>query len=338
MKAVKITGIRQVDVTEVNEPQELKNHDVKVQIRSVGVCGSDIHYYSEGSIGSQVLQYPWGVGHEAAGEVVACGSKVRNLKIGDKVAIEPTIYCGQCSECKNDRRHTCLNQRFLGCPGQAEGCMSEYYIMPDYCCIKVTDQISSQLIVLAEPLSIGLYAAKLSEITDSDKKIAILGAGPIGLSVLASCRYFGQEQVVMTEPLKYRQDFAIKMGAQMCLHSDDEVELNADFDVVYECCGKQEALDQALHILKPGGKLMFVGIPETKHLQFNMDLMRRKEICVQNVRRQNNSFEEAIAMIEANPAYYQQMITHNYSFKEAGKAFETVSNYKDDVIKAMVNF
>ncbi|MCU4174285.1 zinc-dependent alcohol dehydrogenase [Carboxylicivirga sp. N1Y90] len=342
MKAVRITGIRQVDVVDVKEPNKLNSHDVKVAIRSVGVCGSDIHYYNEGSIGSQVLQYPWGVGHEAAGEVVAIGSEVTSLQIGDKVAIEPTIYCGECSECLNDRRHTCLNQRFLGCPGQAEGCMSEYYIMPESCCIKVSEQLTPQLAVLAEPLSIGLYAFKLSGMKQANTKAAILGAGPIGLSVLASCLEFGQEQVIMTEPLPYRQEFALRMGAQSCTYPDDEESLleknKVGFDVVYECCGKQEALDQALRILKPGGKLMFVGIPETKHLQFNMDLMRRKEICVQNVRRQNNSFEEAIEMITANPKYYEQMITHNYSYSEAAEAFENVTLYKNGVIKAMVNF
>ncbi|GAF05008.1 zinc-binding dehydrogenase [Saccharicrinis fermentans] len=115
-------------------------------------------------------------------------------------------------------------------------------------------------------------------------------------------------------------------------------EVEVGYDVVYECCGKQEALDAALRLLKSGGKLVFVGIPETEGLQFNMNLMRRKEICVQNVRRQNNSFEDAIEMIVKEPSYFERLITHNYHFKAASEAFENVANYEDGVIKAMVEF
>ncbi len=342
MKAVKISGIQKVGVFEVDDVQIANSNDVKVAIKSVGVCGSDIHYFSEGNIGTQVLQYPWGVGHEAAGEVIAIGSNVSGLKVGDKVAIEPTMYCGTCSECKANRRHTCLNQKFLGCPGQAEGCMSEYYILPEHCCIKVTDKLSPALTTYAEPLSIGLYAYKLSNIFSSNTKVAILGTGPIGLCVLASCIHHKQNNVTVIEPLAYRRDFAIQCQAQTAFSPSEEDQIIKQaplgFDIVYECCGNQEAIDQALRILKPGGKLMIVGIPPTQSLQFNMDLMRRKEICVQNVRRQNNCFEEAIKMIEENPAYYKPMITHNYTINEAQQAFENVAAYKDQVIKAMVNF
>ena len=342
MKAVKITGIRQVDVVESKFDMTLQSDQVKVLIKSVGVCGSDIHYYNEGSIGTQVLNFPWGVGHEGGGQVIEVGDAVTALQPGDRVAIEPTIYCGECVECLNDRRHTCLNQRFLGCPGQAEGCMSEYYILPDFCCEKIPDHLSYQLAAFAEPLSIGLYAYKLSQLYHTNLKVAILGAGPIGLTVLSSCLKNGQTKLSITDLLDYRIDFAKSMGAELACHASEEDKLMKQveygYDVVYECCGKQEALDQALRILKPGGKLMFVGIPESQSLSFNMDLMRRKEICVQNVRRQNNCFEEAIEMIEKDPSYYEKLITHNYGYRHAAKAFENVAGYKDGVIKAMINF
>ncbi|MCU4163445.1 zinc-dependent alcohol dehydrogenase [Carboxylicivirga caseinilyticus] len=342
MKAVKISGIRKIGVYDVKETNIVKADEVKVAIKSVGVCGSDIHYYNEGNIGSQVVEYPWGVGHEASGEVLEVGAEVKDLKIGDKVAIEPTVYCGVCSECLNDRRHTCLNQKFLGCPGQMEGCMSETFVIPQICCVKVPDHLTPQLAAFAEPLSIGLYAYKLSAMHQKDFKVAILGAGPIGLTVLASCLHGGQKHITVIEPLEYRKHFAKECGAASAFTPDEEVEIKKQaelgYDVVYECCGKQEALDQALRILKPGGKLMFVGIPETQSLSFNMDMMRRKEICVQNVRRQNNSFEEAIDMIAGNPDYYQNMISHDYKVDQAGLAFEKVAAYSDNVIKAMVNF
>ncbi len=342
MKTVKITGIQQVEVVNASSEQTLKANEVKVAVKTVGVCGSDIHYYKEGNIGSQIVDFPWGVGHEGAGQIVEVGAQVTTLKSGDRVAIEPNMYCGECSECRKGRQHTCLNQRFLGCPGQVEGCMVEYINLPSYCCEKVPENISFQLAAFAEPLSIGLYAFKLSEMSQQENNIAILGSGPIGLSVLASCLKNKQTKLAVTDLLGYRIEFAKAVGAKLACHPTEEDQImdfvDVGYDIVFECCGKQEALDQALRILKPGGKLVFVGIPETQSLSYNMDLMRRKEICVQNVRRQNNCFTEAIQMIAEDPGYFEQMITHNYSVNEADEAFKCVAEYSNNVIKAMVNF
>ncbi len=332
-------------VIETAKPTIEQPTDVLLKIASVGVCGSDMHYFNEGGIGSQRVEFPFTVGHEAAGYVEETGSEVPDLKKGDLVAIEPTIFCGECSECLNDRQHTCLNQRFLGSPGQAEGCLSEYLVLPGKCCFKVPDSMTPQLAAFAEPLSIGLYAVKLSEQTDPNLNIAILGVGPIGLTVLAGCLKQGQKNVYVTDILDYRVAFASKIGAKQALNplkSGSEQALmesvEVGYDIVYDCCGKQEAIDQALRLLKPGGKLMIVGIPDTRYLSFNMDLMRRKEICVQNVRRQNNTFGEAIEMVHSDPSYFSRMITHNFPYSEAQKAFDTVAGYTDGVIKAMVNF
>jgi len=345
MRSVKLSGIEEVGIYESVAPEIASSCDVLIKMLSVGVCGSDIHYYKEGSIGSQIVKHPWQVGHEGAGVVVKTGGNVTTVKKGDLIAIEPSIYCDECSECLSDRRHTCLNLKFLGCPGQAEGCMSEYFIMPERCCIKVPQSMTPQLAALAEPLSIGLYAVKLSGMYNPDLKIAVLGAGPIGLTVLASCLKRGQSNISVTDILDYRVEFAMKMGAKRAVNplkdlDDNELKDEAPegYDVIYECCGKQEAIDQSLRLLKPGGKLMIIGIPEISRIKFDMDLMRRKEICVQNVRRQNNSFEEAIEMISHDQDYFKNIITHNFSLQAAAKAFKIVAGYNDMIIKAMVNF
>lgn len=345
MKSVKLAEISRIGIYDTQNPEISLPDDVLIKILSVGVCGSDIHYYKEGNIGSQVVEFPYQLGHEAAGVVEETGKGVTTLEKGDLVAIEPSIFCGECSECLNDRRHTCKKLKFLGCPGQIEGCMSEYFVMPEKCCIKVPKSLSPQLAALAEPLSIGLYGIKLSGLTNPDLKIAVLGAGPIGLTVLGSCLKRGQTNVVVTDILDYRVDFAMKMGAKEAinpLNNGAEEVLKEiaplGYDVIYECCGKQEAIDQALRLLRPGGKLVIIGIPEIKRLTFEMDLMRRKEICVQNVRRQNNSFEEAIEMICNDKSYFETMITHNFNFNESDKAFKLVAEYGDQVIKAMVTF
>src|SRR3989339_521050 len=130
MKKVVLTGIKKFEIVEVSKPQLINDDDVLLKIDTVGICGSDIHYYSEGKIGDQVIDFPFTIGHECSAIVERVGKKVSGLKPGDVVAVEPTLSCHKCEQCLSGREHTCTNQKFLGCPGQIDGCLSEFLIMP----------------------------------------------------------------------------------------------------------------------------------------------------------------------------------------------------------------
>ena len=140
---------------EVATPEITNPNDVLIQMKTVGVCGSDVHYYETGQIGSQVVDYPFAVGHEGAGVVVAVGTAVTRVKPGDRIAIEPAMPCGACDQCLTDRAHTCRALRFLGCPRQAEGCLSEYIVMPEGSCFTVSATTSFDEAAISEPLAIG---------------------------------------------------------------------------------------------------------------------------------------------------------------------------------------
>ncbi len=345
MKALVLTGLSQLEIIEKPVPEIKKPDDVLVQMKSVGVCGSDIHYYKEGKIGSQIVQYPFTIGHEGAGVVVEVGEAVKSIKPGDRIAIEPAMPCFDCEQCNQGRFNTCLNLKFLGCPGQADGCFSEYIVMPAASCFRLDDNITLDEGALSEPLAIGLYAVKLSNISMKDAKIGILGSGPIGLSVLLPALAEGAENIYMTDKLDERLALASKMGAGWTGNPDktdvvNEIKKQEPFllDVVFECCGQQEAIDQAIQLLKPGGKLMIIGIPSFSRWSFDVDDLRRKEISVQNVRRQNESLHETLDMISSKKINPNPMQTHTFSFDQVEKAFELVAGYKDGVIKAMVNF
>jgi L-iditol 2-dehydrogenase len=343
MKVSVLSGIRQLGFISREKPSIVNTDDVLLKIESVGICGSDIHYYNEGNIGSQIVEYPFVVGHESAATVVETGSEVKLIKPGDKVAIEPTLWCGECEQCLQGRKHTCLNQRFLGCPGQIEGVLKEYAVLPEKCCFPIDKDMPFDLAVFAEPLSVGIYASKLSGVDIKNANIAILGAGPIGQSVLAKCYLDGARDITVTDKLDYRLDIASKMGAKKVCNANASSELlpqfnaNSQMDVVFECCGEQDAVDQAIELLKPGGKLMMVGIPAVDRISFQIDKMRRKEICFQNVRRQNECFQEAIDLIESDKNYFTQLITHHFTFDEVKMGFDLVLNYEDNVMKAIVN-
>ena len=343
MRAMQLTGVRQMEMREVAGPVINSDNDVLIKMLAVGVCGSDIHYYVSGKIGDQVVEYPYAVGHEGAGVVVEVGAKVTSVSPGDKVAIDPAMPCWECDQCKSGRSHTCRNLTFLGCPGQVEGCLSEYIVMPETSCFKICD-ISIEEAVIAEPLAIGVYAVKIS-VPMEGAKVGVLGAGPIGLSVLLAAKYNGAKSVYVTDRIDERLKYAAKAGASGVCNIDKEDVVkeilaaeSGGLDVVFECCGKQEAIDQAVDLLKPGGKLMLVGIPEVDRVSVDISKLRRKEICVQNVRRQCECTEETIELLNNKRIDVKFMATHRFGFERAKEAFDLVAGYKDGVVKAIIEF
>jgi L-iditol 2-dehydrogenase len=344
MNSLALTGIRKFEFKETQKPTIKNTNDVLLQIRNVGICGSDIHYYTSGKIGDQIIEFPFTIGHECSGIVEKTGSRVTRVKLGDRVAIEPAVSCGKCDQCKKGRRHTCRNLKFLGCPGQLEGCMSEYIVMPQENCYKLSSSMSLVQGALVEPLSIGIYSAAFLE-NAKEKTIGILGSGPIGLSVLLSSRVKGVKKVFMTDKIEERLITAERAGADWIgnpVLTDIVKEIKnlepQQLDAVFECCGEQEALEQAVDLLKPGGKLIIVGIPEPNEISFNINKIRRKEISIQNVRRQNNCIQKATDLIANGKINVDFMATHNFKLKDAPLAFEIVEGYRDGVIKALIDF
>jgi L-iditol 2-dehydrogenase len=344
MKAMVQTGLSKMEIIEKPDPEIKNPDDVLVKMKSVGICGSDIHYYKEGRIGSQVIKFPFTLGHEGAGIVEKTGKAVKNVRPGVRIAIDPSIPCFKCDQCKAGRPHTCRNIRFLGCPDQAEGCMSEYIVIPSESCFPLDKNISLDQAALSEPLSIGLYATRLS-VPMKNARIAILGSGPIGISVMLSAVHYGAAKVYMTDLLDERLSLASSMGAHWTGNPEkknivsDILEQEAlQLDAVFECCGKQEALDQAIRLLKPGGKLVIVGVPAFENWTLGTDEMRKKELCIQNVRRQNKSLETTLELIANGGIKPDKMQTHTFRFDQINEAFDLVAGYKDGVMKAMINF
>lgn len=344
MKAMKLTGIRKMELMEVPTPPIINDKDVLIRMMRLGVCGSDIHYYVSGKIGSQVVNYPFAVGHEGAGQVEAVGKGVKSIKPGDRIAIEPAMPCWECDQCKAGRPHTCRNLKFLGCPGQAEGSLSEFIVMPETSCVKIPDTMSYDEAAISEPLAIGVYAVKQS-VAMEGAKVGILGFGPIGMSVLLPALALGAKEVYVTDKIDERLEIARSSGAVLTANPDreDVVEKITEkvpelLDVVFECCGQQEAIDHAVELLKPGGKLMVIGIPEFERWSFNVDTSRHKELCIQNVRRQNEALHPALDMMAKGEVNVADMATHRFSFKDSKEAFDLVAAYKDGVMKAMIEW
>ncbi len=342
MKAMALTGIRTIEILEQPAPALQHPTDVLLKIIRAGICGSDMHYYTQGRIGDQVVSFPYSIGHECSAVVADIGNQVTCFKPGDLVAVDPSVSCGVCDQCLLGHFHTCRKVRFLGCPGQLEGCLCDLIVMPEDCCYSAEGLTADQA-ALVEPLSIGYYAAKLSGDLKG-KNIGILGSGPIGLSVLLAARVTGASAIYVTDRLDCRLEAARRQGATWTGNPDrtnivrDITKLDhLGLDVVFECCGQQTALDQAVELCKPMGRLIIVGIPETDSISFAVHDARRKGLTIINVRRQNECVDPVINLIREGVIKPDFMITHRFSLGQAARAFELLADYRDGVIKAMVD-
>jgi L-iditol 2-dehydrogenase len=344
MKAMMLTGIRQMEMRDIPEPFLVNSNDVKIRMAVLGICGSDIHYYTQGQIGSQKVQYPFCVGHEGAGVVVEVGKSVKRVKPGDQIAIDPAMPCYDCDQCLSGRHHTCRNLRFLGCPGQADGCLMEYIVMPEKNCFPLTGKLTYDHGSISEPLAIGVYAVKKAGCVKG-LNIGIFGYGPIGMSVMLAAKAQNVDTIYVTDIIDKRLLTARKEGAVLTGNPLKENiirrimhEESFGLDMAFECCGKQEAFDQAIELLKPGGKLIVVGIPEFDRWSMNVETTRRREISLQFIRRQINCVEDALELMNKGSINIDNMVTHRFPFERAKEAFEMVADYRDGVMKAMIDF
>ncbi|MFA5422944.1 MAG: alcohol dehydrogenase catalytic domain-containing protein [Phycisphaerae bacterium] len=342
MKAVQLTAIRRLEIAELPKPQIENDDEVLVRVKAVGVCGSDVHYYAQGRIGTNKVQFPYRIGHECSGIVEQTGSKVTRVKVGDEVTVNPAQSCGRCEQCRMGRENTCRNLKFLGTPGEGPGCLCEYIIMPQSSLFDVTGKMTLETAVLCEPFTIGLYAVQQAGIKNGNT-VAIFGAGPIGLSCMVAAKTAGAARIYVTEKISARIKAAKEHGAVWAGNPDEQDVAGAilsqepnGVDVALECAGQQNTLDEAVSVLRPGGVLALVGIPVFEKFSFSAEAIRRKEITIVNIRRQNRCDEKAIKLITSGRVKIDFMLTHRFELAEICKAFEIVESYRDGVIKAVI--
>jgi len=332
-----------MEIREVAAPSQVTGRDVLLSVGAVGICGSDIHYFKKGRIGPAAVEFPFILGHECAGTIVATAPEAKRFKPGDRVAVDPLVSCGKCDQCRERRTHTCRNQRFLGMPGQLSGALVEFLVMPEESCHAIPDSLTLGQAVMVEPLSIGLYAVRMARIAPG-ATMAILGTGPIGLSTLLASRAVVDCAPYVSDLLPERLRLAKRLGAVWSgsPRSADIVKEIRDseplgVDVVFECAGEQETLDQGIELLKPGGTLLIVGIPEMDRISFPIHTLRRKELTIRNVRRQNECMDDAIALVASGRVDVSPLMTHNFDMADSQAAFELVAGYRDGVVKALIH-
>lgn len=341
MKALFLTAPQEFEYRETESPAQPDGW-VRVRMRHVGICGSDVHYYMTGRIGEQVVTYPYILGHEGSGEIL---DGAGGFEKGQPVYIEPAMSCGECDQCLAGRENTCRTLKFLGNPLETPGCMCEEISMPPECIVPLPEWMGLEEAVLLEPLCIGIYAVLRSRAAKGCSA-AIVGAGPIGLTVAVGLNELEPDGLYVSEPVEARRQAAEALGASQTFDpgaggAAEAVQgvSHGGVDVVFECAGTQESTDDAAAMLKPGGTLVLIGIPEgLDRISYNPHWMRRCEATVVNIRRQNRAINRALAALEHQRHVRDVFITHRFAPDRAKEAFDLVQQRRDGVIKAVLHF
>lgn len=316
--------------------------ELQVRVDAVGICGSDLHSYSEGSVGDTPALYPMVLGHEPAGTVVRVGSGVTGWQVGDRAALEPALYCYHCEYCRAGRHNVCANIRFLSTPGNA-GFFREFVNLPPTNLLAIPSALSLELAALVEPLAVAVHSVKLASPQSGDT-VAVWGAGAIGLLTVASLKAAGVKRIWSVDPLAHRRELALHLGADAAIDPgavDVVKQIAADtgrrgVDLAIDCAAKEDTVNQAIRAVCNAGRVVLTGIHSGALVPFDTSNLRRKEVTLFNVRRSNDESPEALAMLVERPGLFAPMITHRRSLEHIGDAFEIANSYRDGVGKMMV--
>lgn len=342
MKAALLHKIGDIRLENVPDPKP-GHGEVLVKMGAVGICGSDVHYYVDGKIGSAVVTKPLVLGHEPAGTVIEHGEGVDGPRLGTRVAVEPGWPCGECEFCREGRYNVCPHMHFLGMPPDNTGAYAELLVVPADYVFPLPDNLTLEHGSLIEPLAVGVHAVELANIKPG-MTAAVLGEGSIGMCATACAKLAGALTVYGTDLYDYRLAAARGLGADMMFNAgkEDVVDKILDatngrgVDAVIEAAGSPETPQQVIDIVKPGGVAVMVGICQEQPIRIDVSKARRKELVTIQCRRFCNDFPKAISLAAAGKIDLDRIASHRYSLENLADAFETVRNYEDGVIKATV--
>jgi L-iditol 2-dehydrogenase len=334
-----LLGQRRIEVVERPHDFSVPAGKVRVKVAAVGVCGSDLHYFSEGSIGDTPCVYPMVLGHEPTGVVI--DSAVGGVSKGDKVILEPALYCYHCEYCLSGRHNVCANLRFLSTP-EEPGFFRDYVDLPLHNMLPLPANVSLVEGALAEPLSIILHSMEFAQPRAGETAV-VFGCGPIGLLTIAVLKLSGVRRVWAVEPLAFRRDMARAMGADVVL-GDGEASVKQilsdtgkrGVDIVIDCVAKDGTINQSLEVCRPRGRVVMTGIPSEARIDFAFHTMRRKELFFYAVRRSNHDSAAALQMIAERPDFFAPIVTHRRPFENIQSAFELNERYEDGVGKLVL--
>lgn len=341
MKVAELAGVRQFRLID-QSPAPPAPGEIQVAVRTVGICGSDMHYYAEGGIGDTPCVYPAVIGHEPSGVVLSTGSGVSGWHPGDRAILEPALYCYHCEFCMTGQHNVCANLRFLSTPGEP-GFFREVVNLPAANLLPLPSKLSFAEGSLAEPLAVVLHSMKFAE-PDPGETALVFGAGPIGLMTLSVLKLSGIQRVWVVEPIAERRAIAAQLGADVVLdprQGDVVAQIRQEtgkrgVDLVIDCAAKERTMSQSLFAARNGARVVYTGIPSEAVVELEFHEARRKELTLFNVRRSNHETNLAIRLLQDHPASFAPLLTHTMPMEKIGPAFDMLEHYRDGACKVTI--
>jgi L-iditol 2-dehydrogenase len=299
---------------------ELGERDVLVEVRSVGVCGSDVHYYEHGRIGSFVVERPLVLGHEVSGVVVDRGPRAAKHPVGRRVALEPGVPCGRCFECRHGRYNLCSDVRFFATP-PIDGAFSRYVAIHEDYAFALPDELSDDAGALLEPLSVGVWACRKGGVGLGDR-VLVTGAGPIGNLALQAARAAGATTVVVADVNPDRLARAAEAGAKQTIEVSERGLTPDDgpFDVLLECTGSEALTSDAILTLRPAGTAVLVGMGPGLDARLPLAAVQSRELTLVGTFRYANTYPDAIELARSGRVDLDGLVDARFPLEEVDRA------------------
>jgi L-iditol 2-dehydrogenase len=316
MTAARLHGVRDVQLHTEAVPVAAAGEEL-VRITAVGLCGSDLHWFTEAGIGDAKLTHPVVPGHEFAG-VIEGGPRH-----GIAVAVDPALPCRRCEVCIGGYRNLCPDVVFAG-HGGVDGGLRQFLNWPSWALHPLPVGLTAADGAMLEPLGVALHAIDLGHLRIGSTA-AVIGAGPIGLLLAQAARRAGAARVVVVEPLAHRREAAKRLGADVVL---DVPEAGDDVgaDAVFEMAGTDSAVEIAMHCARPGARVVLGGIPDGDRTSFSASLARRKGLTLALVRRMNEAYPRAIRLVRQGLIDVSSIVSHRYPLEHAAEAFAVAAD------------
>ena len=341
MKALVLEERLSLNIREIALPLTVGPRDVRIRIGRVGICGSDVHYYTHGRIGPFVVNAPMVLGHEAAGVVVEVGSEVTDLKPGDRVCMEPGIPDMTSRASREGHYNLDPAVRFWATP-PIHGCLTGEVVHPAAFTFKLPDHVSLAEGAMVEPFAVGMHAATKAQIKPGATAV-VIGAGPIGIMVALSALAAGAGQVIISDLAAEKLaiagqyegilPFDIRSGSLL----DYVAELTAGWgaDVVFEASGSPKAFEGIFNLLAPAGTVVLVGMPPAA-ISFDVVAAQAKEARIETIFRYANVYPKAVALLSSGKVDLKPLISANFAFDDSIAAFERAAQGRPADIKLQI--
>jgi len=344
MLVAELSSPRQFHIADAPSVPDPGPGEIQVAVKAVGVCGSDLHYFSEGGIGDARCLYPMVLGHEPAGVVVKTGPGVSGWSAGDRAILEPAIYCYHCELCMTGHHNVCSNIRFMSMPADP-GFFRERVNLPATNLLALPKSMSDAQGALVEPLAVIVHSMQLAAPRPGEKAV-VFGAGPIGLLTIAMLKLSGIHRIWSVEPVAARRELAKAMGADAVIDpskADPVQEILREsskrgVDIAIDCAAQGDTINQCVYVARNAGRVIVTGIPAQDHIHLAFHIMRRKELAFLSVRRSNHDSETALRLIESDPKRFSPLLTHERPITQIQSAFELCESHADGVGKMTIRF